>query len=263
MPQTVLYPFLSVLLISAISLVGALAVSVNERRLRGCVFVLVALATGALLGDAFIHLIPEAFEKNKSDISVSLFVVAGIFLFFLLEKALKWRHAHADEHVMEDAMRGAHAGALQEKSRPLGRLILASDGLHNFLDGVIIGVSFSVSAEIGIASTIAIILHEIPQELGDFGVLLHAGYSKGQALWYNFFSALFAVLGVIVVFALGERADAIVPWILPVAAGSFIYIANADLVPELQKQRGTRATVFQIASIALGILAMYVLVFFE
>ncbi len=262
MPQIALYSFLSVFVVSAISLIGALAISINERRLRGCVFILVALAVGALLGDAFIHLIPEAFEENENSISVSLLIVAGIFIFFLLEKLLRWHHAHADEHVMEDAMHGRHVGELRAADS-LGRLILVSDGLHNFLDGIIIGVSYSVSVEIGVASTLAIILHEIPQEIGDFGVLLHAGYTKARALWYNFLSALFAILGVLIVFMFGEQAHAIIPWILPIAAGSFIYIANADLVPELQKQRGGSATMLQLISIAIGIFAMYALVFFE
>lgn len=238
-----LYSFASVVIVSAISLVGLFTLSLKESLLRKYVFVLVSVAVGALLGDAFIHLIPESLEQIGSVATVSYAVLGGILLFFILEKFLHWHH-----HQGIDADDAA--------LHPSGKMILVSDSLHNFIDGLIIGASYLISVEVGIATTIAVILHEIPQEIGDFGVLIGSGYTKMQALWLNFLSALFAVLGVGAVFVLGTYAEGLVMWLAPVAAGGFIYVAMSDLIPELHKNSRIKDAVIQIVSITVGIGAL-------
>lgn len=249
-----LYAFTSVVIISLISLIGVSTLSLRMERLRGVLFVFVALAVGALLGDAFFHLLPEAFEETENTALVSLLALAGLFVFFWFEKLLHWHHGHhGDISEIEHEDGGV---------KPLGKLILLSDGLHNFLDGLIIGASYLVGVEVGIATTIAVVLHEIPQEIGDFGVLLHAGYSKGKAIFYNFISALTAIAGVLVIMVMGSSSERAIGFLIPFAAGTFIYIAAADLVPELHKQRGT-STVLEFIAILLGVGAMYLLLFLE
>ncbi len=248
-----LYALGSVFIVSLVSLIGVTTLSFRAERLRGMLFILVALAIGALLGDAFIHLIPEALEESENPAAVSLLIIAGILAFFWFEKILHWHHGH---HGDVDEIQSEHA------VKPIGKLILVSDGLHNFLDGLIIGASFLVSVPVGVATTIAVILHEIPQEIGDFGVLLHAGYAKTKAIFYNFLSALTAILGVLVVIAIGEGAKTLVQWVVPFAAGAFIYIASADLVPELHKQRGGSTALASMA-ILVGVGMMYLLLFLE
>ena len=253
MAAAYIYAFGSVFIIGLISLIGVSTIALGAERLRGVLFLLVALAVGALLGDAFIHLLPEAFTDVENHAVVSLLVIAGILVFFWFEKALHWDQGHHGD--MEEIEREGHI-------KPLGKLILWSDGLHNFLDGLIIGASYLTSIEVGIATTLAVILHEIPQEIGDFGVLLHAGYTKGKALLYNFVSALMAVMGVFVIVLAGTSLNGIMGYIISFAAGTFIYIAAADLVPELHRQRGSSVTLEFIA-ILIGIGVMYLLLFLE
>ena len=249
-----LYAFSSVVIISLISLIGVSTLSLRAERLRGVLFVFVALAVGALLGDAFFHLLPEAFEETENTALVSLLTLAGLFVFFWFEKLVHWHHGHhGDISEIEHEDGGV---------KPLGKLILLSDGLHNFLDGLVIGASYLISVEVGIATTIAVVLHEIPQEIGDFGVLLHAGYSKGKAIFYNFISALTAIAGVLVIMVTGSSSARAISFLIPFAAGAFIYIATADLVPELHKQRGS-STVLEFLAILLGVGAMYLLLFLE
>lgn len=249
-----LYAFLSVIMVSLISLVGLAALSINTDKLKKILFLLVALAIGALLGDAFIHLIPKATEEGTSASFVSLLVVAGIVFFFMFEKILGWHHHHHEKpNDCKDCV----------EILPVGKLVLFSDGLHNFIDGIIIGASYLVSIEIGIATTIAIMLHEIPQEIGDFGILIYAGYTKAKALWFNFLSAFIAIFGVSLIFIAGETTAALIPFILAFAAGNFIYIAAADLFPALHKEHGVRQSFLEVAAIMIGIAAMYALIFFE
>jgi zinc and cadmium transporter len=245
---TYLYAFGGVIVVSLISLVGVFTLSLREDILRKYIFVLISLAIGALLGDAFIHLIPEAFEEAPG-ILTSVLIIAGILVFFVMEKALHWHH-----HGEDPTDRAVH---------PVGQLVLFSDGVHNFLDGVIIGISFLISVPVGLATTLAVILHEIPQEIGDFAVLLHAGYTKARALWLNFVSALLAVAGVAAAFLLGEAAGAVNSWLLPLATGGFIYISLADLLPELQKTKEGQNTLLQILAIVIGVGSMVALALLE
>ena len=247
MITTYLYSFISVVIVSLVSLIGVFALSIREDLLRKYIFVFISLAVGALLGDAFIHLIPEAFEHVGNTTHVSLLIIVGVLIFFILEKFLHWHHHGEDT----------------EEVHPVGKLILFSDGVHNFIDGIIIGVSFLVSVPVGIATTIAVILHEIPQEIGDFAVLLHSGYTKSRALFLNFLSALCAILGMLLAFILGEAGEAFSLWILPIAAGGFIYVAVADLIPELHKTKEAKHSALQIVAVIAGVLAMIALTLLE
>ncbi len=244
-----IYALLGVMIVSLVSLVGVFALSFKEEFIRKYIFLLVSLAVGALLGDAFIHLIPEAFESFNDSLTPSLLIIGGIIFFFVLENFLHWHH-HGEDTEEQDI-------------HPVGRLALFSDGVHNFIDGVIIGISFLASVPLGIATTLAVILHEIPQEIGDFAVLLHAGYTRKRALWLNFLSAFSAVLGTLVAFLLGGAGESFTNWILPLAAGGFIYIAMTDLIPELHKTKKFSYSFLQLLSIILGIILMVGLVFIE
>lgn len=244
-----IYALLSVVVVSLVSFVGVFTLSLNEERLRKNIFIFVSLAVGALLGDAFIHIIPEAFESGLSTTTLSLLIISGIIIFFIIEKFLHWHHHGEDSH--------------DDHIHPVGKLVLISDGVHNFIDGIIIAASFLVSIEVGIATTLAVILHEIPQEIGDFGVLIHAGYTKARALWLNFLSALSALLGVAVTFVLGGISANFETFILPIAAGGFIYIALSDLIPELHKTKKAKHSLVQIVAVLIGVLAMVALVALE
>ena len=178
-----------------------------------------------------------------------ILVTAGILIFFVLEQFLHWHHHgedKGDNHI-----------------HPLRKFVLFSDGIHNLIDGVIIGASFLVSIPLGLATTLAVILHEIPQEIGDFAVLLNSGYTKKRALWLNFLSALLSIVGVIIALVVGEMVQTFNMWLLPIAAGGFIYIAVADLIPELHKTKETKNSILQIVSIIAGVLAMVTLTFLE
>ena len=239
---------MSVMGVSLVSLIGIFMLSLREDLLRKYTFLFMSVAVGALLGDAFIHLIPEALEEAENKVVVSVLVILGILFFFILEKFFHWHHHGEDKdtHI-----------------HPVGKLTLVSDGLHNFLDGIIIAASFFVSIPIGIATTFAVLLHEIPQEIGDFSVLLHAGYKKTKALWLNFFSALAAVLGAVLFFIVGEQLESFIIYALPVAAGGFIYIATADLIPELQKTTSRKYSLYQIIAVLVGVVAMLALAILE
>ena len=152
-----------------------------------------------------------------------MFIIFGVLVFFIIEKFLHWHHHDDDTQI--------------NHIHPAGKLVLFSDGFHNLIDGIIIGVSFLVSVPVGMATTIAVILHEIPQEIGDYAVLIHSGYSKKRALWLNFLSALLSIVGLIIALIFGNIAQNFISWILPIAAGGFIYIAVADLIQSFKRQK--------------------------
>ena len=235
----------SVVVVSLISLVGVVTISLSESKLNRVVFILVGLATGALFGDAFIHLLPEAFESSPNRVATALFVLAGIFVFFVLEKFLLWRH----EHVVHEV----------EQVHHLGMMNLVADGLHNLIDGMLIGASYLVDIKIGFATTLAVVLHELPQEMGDFGVLLHAGFSRTRALLFNFLSASLAIVGAVVALAIGAEATTFSSLMLPITAGGFIYIAGSDLVPELHKESAPARSLLQFLALSAGVGLMLLL----
>lgn len=248
MNTSYIYTLVSVSIVSVVSFTGIFLLSLRSDVLRKYMFLFMSVAAGALLGDAFIHLIPEALEEAANPTLISILIIAGILLFFVLEKLFHWHHHGEDtEHTIH----------------PVGKLTILSDGVHNFVDGVIIAASFMVSIPVGIATTVAVILHEIPQEVGDFSVLLHAGYKKAEALWLNFLSALSAFVGVLFFFLFGAQLEGLVVYIVPLAAGGFIYIATADLIPELQKTKNISSSLVQIGALVVGVLCMIALTFFE
>ncbi len=236
-------------MVSLLSLIGLAFISVAEEKLKRIIFFMVSLAVGGLFGDAFIHLLPESFERFGNKLQASVLVLAGIFAFFVLEKLLLWRH----QHVLES----------DHPIHPVGYMNLLADGAHNFIDGVIIGASYDVSLHIGIATTLAVVFHEIPHELGNFFVLLYAGFTKKKALFFNFVSALFAILGTVMSLSIGSRVAEFSSIMLPLAAGGFIYIAGSDLVPELNKESTLGKSVVQMLAIGVGVGLMFVLVMLE
>jgi zinc and cadmium transporter len=239
------YSLVSVALVSLLSLIGLAFISVGEEKLKRIIFVMVSLAVGGLFGDAFIHLLPDAFERLGSNLQGSLYVLAGIFAFFVLEKFLLWRH----QHVLQSA----------HSIHPVGYMNLLADGVHNFIDGAIIGASYVVSFHVGIATTLAVIFHEIPHELGNFFVLLYAGFTKKKALFFNFLSAVSAILGTIISLLVGSRVENFANVMLPLAAGGFIYIAGSDLVPELNKESKLEKSLVQMVAIGFGVGLMLLL----
>jgi len=236
------YSLISVVLISIISFIGAATLSLKRETLNRILLLLVSLSAGGLLGGAFIHLLPEAMEAGFSA-SISLYVLAGIMFFFVMEKFIHWRHCHVPTS-------GSHP-------HPFAYMNLFGDGVHNFIDGLIIGASYLAGIPLGIATTIAVILHEIPQEVGDFGVLLHGGFGVKKALLMNFLTGLIAVVGVIVALMLGGMIEGMSLFLLPFAAGGFIYIAGTDLIPELHKECGAGKSMLQFVMILLGMLVMF------
>ena len=199
---------------------------------------LLSYATGALLGAAFLGMIPKALEKAPA-LAISGTVLAGLIAFFILEKLVIWRHCHD-----EDCEEHSHQG---------GTLILVGDAFHNFVDGVVIAAAFLASPALGVATALAVIAHEIPQELGDFAILLHSGLSKARAFAYNLLSSLATLPGAVIGwFWLAEVRQAI-PYVLAISAASFIYIAVADLVPGLHRRTGARAVISQTLLILAGI----------
>jgi zinc and cadmium transporter len=237
-----IYALLATLVISLISLISVFALSLSEKKLKQLSFLLVSLAAGTLIGDVFIHLLPEIVRTG--DEGLWIWVIGGIGLFFILEKVIHWRHCHIPTS--------------ENHPHPVGAMNLIGDGLHNFFDGALIAGSFLVDVHLGIATTIAVILHEIPQEIGDFGILIHAGYSKAKALSWNFFSALTAFLGVIIVFVIGQQAaDSFGLFVVPITAGGFIYIAVSDLLPEMRKETRWQHSLLQLLLLAVGVAIMY------
>ncbi len=256
MDSPVLLTLAAIAGISAISALAALFYPARSKNLHGLMLVFVGVAVGALLGDAFIHLIPEASETLGD--STALWVLLGMGIFFILEKFLHWHHHHEPHQETGDA-----CDDCDDHVRPFGFLIIFADILHNVVDGVIIAAAFLVSTEAGVATTIAVALHELPQEIGDFGVLLHAGFSRTRALIANVASALSAFLGAGLVFLIGAYSEAMIPALSALAAGSFIYIAAADLVPELHKHARVRDSLIQFLAVIVGVVMMFGLTFFE
>jgi zinc and cadmium transporter len=240
----------SVVIVSLVSFVGVITLIVQPLLLQRILFALVSFAAGAMLGAAFLDLLPEAIEHSPDGVFGA--VLAGIVIFFILETFLYWYHCHSGKcerhsNIRED--RKAHSHILQ----PFTYLNLVGDGVHNFLDGIIIATSYLVDIPLGIVTTLAVIFHEIPQEIGDFGVLIYGGFTRGQALFYNFLSALTAVLGAVLAYYFATTIEHFTEWLVPFAAGGFIYIAAVDLLPELhQTQKFKRATL-QLVFFLLGI----------
>ena len=237
-----LYIFISVVLVSLASFAGALTLAFKVNNLQKILIYFVAFSAGALIGDSFLHLLPEATEGAGFSVNISVALFLGIATFFVLEKVLRWRHCHELN--------------CHDHPKHLGTMNLIGDGVHNLIDGTLIAASYLVSIPLGVTTTLAVIFHEIPQELGDFGVLLHSGFSKKRALYLNFASACAAILGALIVTCLGYASTELINWLIPFTAGGFIYISLSDLIPELHKEQGLKSSFFQFIFATLGVLVM-------
>jgi zinc and cadmium transporter len=229
---------------SLLALSGSLTLLLPRRSFDLVVPPLVALAAGTLIGGALLHMLPEAVAAMGNDLEVYLWLVGGFLGFFVLEQFLHWHHCHRATH----------------EHGPLGWLILVADGVHNFIGGLAVAGAFLVDVRVGLVTWIAAAAHEVPQELGDFGILVHAGWSKARALAFNFASALTFLLGGWVAYALAGRFE--VTWLLPFAAGNFLYIAAADLIPELTDypEAARKALLTAMFVLGLGLLVVVAVV---
>ena len=255
---------LSVFALSLVSLAGALTLSLGRARLERTIFLLVALAVGAMLGGALLHLIPESYEALGGGPLTGGLVLTGVLAFFVLEKFLHWRHQHGAPEAIEGATGHSHHGhshALPPEGdapsgvEPFALMNLVGGVAHNLIDGGIVAASYLVSLQTGLVTTVAVMLHEIPQEIGNFGVLVYGGYPARRALLYNFASGLAGLVGAGLVLTFGESIDGLAERLLPVTAGAFLYIAGSDLIPELNRRHSYPATkaVGQLAMMLLGI----------
>jgi zinc and cadmium transporter len=210
---------------------------------------LVSYAVGAMLGASFLDLLPHLFEESKNPSRTAAFILLGILVFFVLEKLLLWRHHHHGDEPEEGEQAHAHG----EDGGRSGWMIIFGDAFHNFTDGVIIASAFLADVKLGVVTSIAIIAHEIPQEIGDFLVLLHSGFSKRRALLWNFISGMAAVVGAVAAYFALSSVQQWIPEILAIAAASMIYVAVADLIPSLHKRTAIQESLMQVAFIGLGI----------
>ncbi|MCA9302358.1 ZIP family metal transporter [Candidatus Nomurabacteria bacterium] len=239
---TFIYIFSSTILLSALSFFGAVILAVNRKSLTRILFGFVALSAGTLLGGAFLHLMPEGVRSLDPVLFFRITLVSFV-AFFVVEKIIHWHHCH-------DSDCDVHS---------FGYMNLFGDAVHNFMDGLIIALAFLTSPVIGVTTTLALALHELPQEIGDFGVLLHAGFSAQKALFYNFMVGLFSLLGGVLGFFLLSRTPSIISYLLPVATASLLYVATSDLLPELKNETGLKNTFILTSIIFFGICLMYVL----
>ena len=230
----------STFLVSLISLAGILTLAIKDNLLHKILFCLIGFSAGALIGSAFLHILPECLENNKSSTVFSCLIL-GIIIFFLMERYLHWRHCHEEGSC---------------KTHAFTYLNLVGDGFHNFIDGMVIAASFMVSLKLGLVTTLAIILHEIPQELGDFAVLIYGGFTKKKALLFNFASALMAMIGAVAGYFITDLTRNFSNFILPLTAGGFIYIAMSDLIPEVHRESNQKRATLAFIAFLLGIALM-------
>ncbi len=252
--MTTLYILTAVFIISLTAFVGILTLSFKEEKIKKIIPFLVALSTGALLGGFFIHLLPKlemmSIKKNIDFQNLTYLILVGILLFFIIEKVL---------HLHHNANRNKCESCQQNKIKTSGYLILFSDAFHNFLDGVAIASAFLTDIHLGVITTIVIFAHELPQEIGDFGILLNAGFEKMKALWFNFLSGLTAILGAILTIFASNFIQNIGIYLTALAGGSFIYLALASLIPELHNHKHDKKSqiVIEFLFVLLGILIMW------
>lgn len=240
MAETTLWIIGSAVLVSVLSLIGVITLTIRDKLLKRVLFILVGFSAGTLMGGAFLHLLPEALRETGSSV-VFLYVLVGFALFFLIERVLHWHHCHkgdCDVHTFT-------------------YMNLIGDSIHNFIDGVIIAASYLINIPFGVITTIAIIAHEIPQEISDFGVLIYGGFGKVKALCFNFLTALASILGAFIGLSMSGSVDGLVRFVVPFAAGGFIYIAASDLVPELHKEPELKKSIWSFGFFIIGILFMW------
>ena len=251
---TVLYVLVASTIVATISLISAFSLYVNDSKLKIWLPRLIAVSVGVLLGDAFLHLIPDALEiDTEAGSSIAMWTLVGIIVFFFMESALDWRHGYD----LDSLDKTTNTPASYAKMNLMG------DGAHNFVDGVLITSSFLVSPSLGIATTIAIVLHEIPQEISDIAVLIHGGYSKKRAVLLNFLCALACIVGAVCTLLLSQVMELGLSAMLSFTAGGFIYIAASDLVPLLRSGKIKINFATQLIGTLLGIISMQSILWFE
>lgn len=239
---------IAISIVSLIALVGIITLILQKRVLDRIIPYLISFSAGALLGDTFLHIMPELAEEGHFTPTLGAIFLISIVLFFALEKRLHWHQSHTTH---------------DEKVHSMVHMTMIGDTLHNFIDGIIIAASFLISWELGVAATIAIILHEIPQEIGNYGVLVHGGWSRTKALMMNFLSALASFAGAAVVFAMQSSLDPYIPWLVAVAGANFLYLALSDILPELQKEHRFTTSSIHIIAITAGMASMSLLLLME
>ncbi len=236
------YAIVAVTIVSLLSLLGAVFITFQRKLLDSITTYLLAFSSGILLGTVFYDLLPEGYEGLQGN--VYTYLIIGFITFFILEKLIHWRH-----HI--------EAGN-EDSKKHIAYLSLIGDGVHNFLDGAIIGVTFLTSVPLGIVTTIAVIAHEIPHELSDFFLLMYGGLTNKKALWYNFLSALTAILGTLFIFIFSKNVLSASPYLIGFAAGNFLYIAASDLIPELHEKRNVSISIMQTIFLVAGIVLMQI-----
>lgn len=229
---------------SVLSLIGGIFLLSNKTLSYKISHFLTAFAAGALLGTAFFDLLPEASETGNEQ--VLIWTLFGILLFFILERLIHWFHTHQAKE--------------KEAKKGIVPLIVIGDSIHNFIDGVVIAGTFLVSIPLGIVTALAVAAHEVPQEIGDFGVLLHTGMKRGKVLLINFFSACTAVAGALITFFAADSIDGYLPVFLSLTAGFFIYIALSDLVPEIHSQESRHIALIESILLLSGVAVIYIFV---
>lgn len=244
MISILLFIILATIINGFVGLIGIFSLWLKQKLFNKLLMVLVAFSAGALLSGAFFHLLPEALE-NLSTMKVFAYLMIGFIIFFIVERFLHWHHCHE------------HRGKCEV--HPVSYLILLGDGLHNLIDGIIIGVSFLVSVPFGVITTLLIIGHEIPQELGNFAVLVYGGFSKAKALLFSFLSQLTCVIGGVAAYFFSKSVEGIISFVLPFAAGGFIYIAASDLIPELHKEPKLKKSLLSFGFFIIGVAFMLVM----
>lgn len=233
------------LCVSLISFVGIITLLLKERMLKELLILVISFSAGSLMGGAFFHLLPEAAESGT--INANVFLIVGFIVFLLIERYFAWHHCRDGKCYIH----------------PVGYLNLIGDGVHNFMDGLVIGSSFVIDFRLGFVTTLIIVFHEIPQEIGDFGVLVYSGISKGRALFFNFLSGLTAVIGAAAGCYFSHAITVFSPAILALTAGGFIYIAGCDLIPEIHKETHAQKSILSILLFITGIIFMFALTFID
>jgi len=240
--NTLGYIILSSVVMALTSLIGSLTVLFSKKFFNQLIPNLVAFSAGALIGGAILHLIPESIEELGNETGTFLLILFGIVAFYILEQFIHWHHCHKETH---------------DHKKPVSYLILIADGLHNLIDGLAVAAAFIVSPAVGTSTLVAVAAHEIPQELGDFGILIHSGWKTGKALLFNFLSSLTFLVGALIAFLLSDKVN--ISLLLPFAAGTFIYIAAVDLIPEIKGDTKLKSKVSFFIALVLGLALMYLI----
>lgn len=244
--MTLLYILASTFLISLLSMAGLLFMFAKRKLIHKIVMLLISLSAGTLMGGTFLHLLPEASKLIEPE-PLFMIVLSSFIFFYIVERVLHWRHCHHDDC----------------KVHSFGYMNLIGDGIHNFIDGMIIASAFVTDIRLGVVTSVAIAMHELPQEIGDFGVLIRAGFSKKKAFMFNFLTSLTALVGALIAYFLSGQIDSLSSYMLPIAAGGFIYIAASDLLPEIRKEENMVKAILSFIVFMIGIILMYGLTFLE